>query len=154
MVRTIEPREVMQTRGVYKGVSYNICHPFSHYKWTYYIYLRLDLFQDKELAESLWLTAEKPDERFETKFYRYYNNKLINNLWFHGGCTWYSKEYDSNDNRVIKIGCDYSHLWDEGRHYTIDGVLEAAKATIDDLHENYVYGEACEGEHLRKTTIS
>jgi hypothetical protein len=152
-LQDIEPYTLEQTWGLYKNISYSINHPHKFYKWTYYIYLNLDFFEDKKLSKSLWLKAEKLDDRYETKVYRVYKNKLINNLKFHGGCTWYSKEYRNDDNRMIKIGCDYDHLCDERVYYGLESIISDVKETIDDLHDKYVYGRA-KSEPLRETTIS
>ncbi|MDA3779876.1 MAG: hypothetical protein PF487_06610 [Bacteroidales bacterium] len=53
-------------------------------------------------------------------------------LDWHGGLTWYSKEHGfDGSGKVIKIGCDYSHLWDEGQYYDLDQVKFDCKRTIE-----------------------
>lgn len=54
----------------------------------------------------------------------------------HGGCTWYSKESTVDDKkRLVKFGCDYSHLWDEGKTYTLESVYSDVKNSINSLLE-------------------
>lgn len=131
--------------GGYRGIAFEMNEPHDGYKWTYYVFLNLENFADRELAESLWLEGQT-DERFpKRKYYDYYRNAFLTDLEFHGGITWYSKRFNSSDQRIIKIGCDYGHLWDEGKYYTQYMVLRDVQATIDDVHRKSQYLVNCQG---------
>lgn len=111
--------------------------------WTYYIYLRPDRFEDAELGRSVWLRA-KPLARTERKHFDYYRNEFLSSLEFHGGITYYSQEIVGGV-RAIRVGCDYQHLWDDGRTYRLDDLVRDAKATVDDLHKRCSYFFWCHG---------
>lgn len=54
--------------------------------------------------------------------------------------TWYSKEAGfDGDPRVVKIGCDYAHYWDQGGYYTLETVTRDAIGTIDALRRMYEF---------------
>jgi hypothetical protein len=98
--------------------------------WTYYLFINLSKIPKENKIKSLWLRGEKTE--YNRINYKYYKHFIINNIDFHGGCTWYSKEYgfDGHD-KIIKIGCDYQHSWDEGISYFIEEVSRDAKNSID-----------------------
>lgn len=128
-------RETEEWHGVYRGVNFEInkFKSFSgmaqSFSWTHYLWIHLNRIP--ETYTSLWLKGKK-DERFGRVHYDYHKNEIINGIEFHGGCTWYSKEYGfDGDKKVIKIGCDYQHLWDEGRIYSLEYVLSEVKKSID-----------------------
>lgn len=136
--RYYEEPELQETKkwfGVYKGVRFEINNFKTSYAgdcWTHYILLELDDQLPKELADKFWLKGEMRDKRI---YYDYYVNP-INQLQFHGGCTWYEKltGFDG-EHRSIKIGCDYQHYWDEDQDYDLDTVYEETKKTIDSLYD-------------------
>ena len=101
--------------------------------WAHYIYINLDKhIPDEKLANSFWLEPIKYGKRISHNYYVYPINELV----FHCGCTWYSKESGfEGDNRIVKIGCDYQHLWDDGHDYNLEYVVNEAKNTIDSLWE-------------------
>ena len=51
---------------------------------------------------------------------------------WHGGITWYSKisGFDGGE-KIIKVGCDYQHYWDEGKTYNLSYIENDVKDTID-----------------------
>jgi len=102
--------------------------------WAYYIFLVLDQLPE-DVRERFWLEPEPTEWKSMPIRYDYYSEPLISELDWHGGCTWYSKEGFEGNRRVVKIGCDYQHYWDEGRHYNLDFVADEARHTIDTLHE-------------------
>jgi|SRR6056297_360514 len=121
-------------RGSYKKLSFEICKPVEPYNWyRYYIYLVLPRIQDEELAENLWLEAKDSTIVLERprKMYMYYDNDFLINVPMHGEITFYKKEFNQEDERVIKIGCDYNHYFDEYRGYILEDVKEEVKETID-----------------------
>jgi len=107
--------------------------------WTYYLYINLDRIPDKNLADSLWLDRViREGDTFSARVpcYQEYLNEILNRIDFHGGITWYSKESGfDNAPRIIKVGCDFSHYFDEGRHYTLEDVLSEAKYSVVSLRE-------------------
>lgn len=101
--------------------------------WTHYIYINIDdQIAEKDIAEKFWLEPIK-NERSKRVTYNYWDS-IIDLLKFHGGCTWYSKESGPDEEkRIVKIGCDYQHLWDEGKDYDVDYVKIQCELTIDSL---------------------
>ena len=135
--------------GIHKGVSFEI----NNWKvepntidlngrdcWTYYIFIHLDRIPVNNNPESFWLEGKKQRNYI---YYGYYNHEILPNIDWHGGITWYSKESGFDGaNRVIKVGCDYSHSWDEGQHYDLDIVVNDVRNTIEsfkNLVPNYKY---------------
>lgn len=69
-------------------------------------------------------------------YYNYYDHEIISSIDFHSGITWYSKELGfDGENKVIKIGCDYMHLWDEGKIYYVEEVERDAKTAIESFRK-------------------
>jgi len=135
----IEKRETEIWEGTYRGVDFEIKHfrrppnEFNHeetHHWTYYLIIDLSKIPKESKPNQLWLKA-KPDDKGRV-FYRYNNCFLISHLDFHGGCTYYSKlgGFDGSS-RVVKIGCDYQHLWDEGYIYDLEWVTGDVIKTIE-----------------------
>ncbi len=127
--------------GVYRGVRFEInrftySETDTEYKWTHYIILNIDEQLRHEMAEKFWLEPEyrkMSEESRERLHYDYYKSP-VGDIEFHGGCTFYSKETKIDDKiRVVKIGCDYQHLWDEGKHYDLNYVYTEVKQSIDSL---------------------
>jgi hypothetical protein len=103
--------------------------------WNYYIYLRerqLENFND------FWLEPEvKEFSPGGTKYvsYDYYSSPFSNISW-HGGVTfWEGGNLLLPGYRYIKLGCDYSHLYDaeRGYGYELSEVYEDLLQTIDEL---------------------
>ncbi len=136
---TITERKTKVWNGNYRGVQFeinnfkippNIVDDHESDNWTYYLYIHLNKIPKENNPDSFWLKG-KADERGRV-FYNYYENDAIMDIEFHGGCTWYSKERGfDGENKVIKIGCDYQHLWDEGIYYYIEWVQKDVMDTID-----------------------
>ena len=129
-------------RGEHKGVRFEIVRFDSYsfdynreYNWCYYIYINLDKqIEDKKIADSLWLKPKVIKDKHIS--YDYYDS-IVGKIYFHGGCTFYSKESSvDNIDRLIKIGCDFQHYADDGQEYYIQYVLNEAKFTIDSFIEN------------------
>lgn len=124
-------------KGKYRDIAFSIVSFHNEYLgegWCYYIFLPLPQLPER-IRERFWLEGEK-QENSSFVYYNYYGEPLMSDLHWHGGITWYSKEagYDG-ETRCVKLGCDYQHLWDEGRYYNIDIVESGAKKTIDSLHD-------------------
>lgn len=143
-------KETIIYRDQYKDVYYEINrfkafgHTNADFNWAHYIHLNLDkLIPSKEIADKFWLTPQYDDK--SRCRYEYYNS-IINELEFHGGCTWYSKTSSADDkDRCIKIGCDYQHLWDDGRNYGIEYIKDQAQITIDSFLKLTPINKHCTG---------
>lgn len=106
--------------------------------FTAYLYLDLEKIPPKYGPSSFWIEAEpwvipifpekegdtitaglnKTSRRMNrrnakrgTTLTRYSDHPLLNKIEFHGGITYYHREYDG-PNRIIKVGCDFSHTCD------------------------------------------
>ena len=107
--------------------------------WNYYIYLlesKIENFSD------FWLEPElKEFSKGGTQYlsYDYYKSPLYSIHW-HGAITFWEGTNAILTHRSIKIGCDYSHLWDMERGFdteltdvyadvlqTIEGLLPLLK---------------------------
>lgn len=139
--------------GSHKGVSFeinnwktppNIFEPTEKDCWTYYLIIHIDRIPIENNPKSYWLKGEKMMSRIS---YSYYDHDVMCDFDWHGGITWYSKEHGfDNSNKVIKIGCDYSHLWDEGHFYEIEDVKSDVENTIERfLHHIPNYKHWCCG---------
>jgi len=101
-------------------------------KWAFYLFIKLDQMPG-DVAKRFWL---EPTKQLigNRKTYAYYEEALINGIDFHCGCTWYSKESGFDDDpRIVKIGCDYQHLYDEDQSYSAESIAFDAKQAIDSL---------------------
>lgn len=110
--------------------------------WNYYLFLELSKFEDKELAESLWL--EDKEDQYTPKSpirvtHDYYGNPFLANLNMHGGITYYEKKHFHKE-RVIKVGCDFQHLHDDQECWKIEGVLNDCEKCIDKMLSTTSYG--------------
>jgi len=94
-------------------------------RWTFYLYLHIDRIPDD--AESYWLKLE--DRKY--LHYDYNNHHVLSSIDWHGGITYYSKESGFDDTpRVIQVGCDYQHYWDEGKSYDLEDIQHDIRTAI------------------------
>jgi hypothetical protein len=124
----------------YRGVLVEIAHPRESYTFCYYLYLNIDAFTDEKIRNRMWLKPEKNG--------CYNTSKLpVDDIYWHGGITWYSKQYSLKDKKVVMVGCDYDHLWnrEQGNRETLRDIVFDAKQTVDDLHEKFNYQIRCRG---------
>ena len=151
--------DVWQER--YRGVGVKVCKGESVLgwkdSWTFYLYLRLDQIEDAEKREAAWLPLEEPGLIGGRRYWRYSDSWLAD-LDFHCGMTYYSKSLSDRvagdaESRVIEIGCDYQHLWDEHRTYTADEVMANARKCVDSLHAltTYLVFANCCGRLIRES---
>jgi hypothetical protein len=126
----------------YKGVGYSLSHhgvsDYSpHGTWCFYIFIQSNLFVNDEDFKLFNREAEITE--FAGSFRENYSYYDVPDYGFHGGITWYSKERfvdrEGKEQVSLKIGCDYSHLWDMEGGYSdgLDDVDRDAKALIDEL---------------------
>lgn len=122
--------------GVYRGLSYVIKN-FKNFEtgemscWCHYIILRLDQIDDKHHGD-LWLDPVM----FSWGVSHNYYVDPFTRFEFHGGITFYEKTSGLehvDQKKVIKIGCDYQHSWDEGMCYGINYIECEARKTIDSM---------------------
>lgn len=133
--------------GDYEGIDFEINKYPTGYQpgdsWVYYIFLWIDKIPKENNPESYWLKPDKSPLFKHGVSHDYMSHKVINNIDFHHGCTYYSKIAGHEGGRkIIKIGCDYQHYWDEGREYSLNEVSYDAKNTIDQFKKvvpNYKY---------------
>ena len=110
--------------------------------WNYYLHLILSKFKDKELTETLWL----PDVEMRITptspirvTHDYYSNPFLSSLEMHGGITFYEKQVHDKE-RVIKVGCDFQHLYDDMAHWNLESVTTDMTHCIDEMLKNTQYG--------------
>jgi len=133
----VKESKLKKWAGIYRGVNFEINNWPNGYdgkeNWTYYLILCLSRIPEENKPNSYWLKGKKQRSFIN---YDYYKHPVINNIEFHCGITWYSKERGfDGDEKVIKIGCDYSHYWDEGHYYDLQTVQYDVKNTIDKFLE-------------------
>lgn len=137
-------REKTEWSGEYKGISWEIQRwPGYQYEsiasnkwnWTMYLYLWLDRIPDN--AESYWLPPKTGLFSGGRIHYDYPNHEVLSGIKWNGGITWYSKESGHDgEKRVIKVGCDFQHLWDhEHGDYTLDSILYHVREAVDSFRE-------------------
>jgi hypothetical protein len=120
--------------GEYRGVSFEINNWINNGQeaWTFYLILHIDRIPLENKPNSFWLKGKKKGKIRGHIYYDYYKHGVICNLEWHGGCTWYSKERGfDGDKKVIKIGCDYSHYWDDGHSYYLESIQDDVRRCID-----------------------
>lgn len=132
-------------RGSYKGIDFKIKNwmPAFHYgeskeSWTYYIYIHLGKIPDARGPQSYWLEPHRFGVDDNHIGYDYHMHPVLSEIYFHGGITWYSKATHEDflpNERVIEVGCDFQHYWDEGQSYDVDYVLSEVKKTIDSFKQ-------------------
>ncbi len=125
--------ELNSWNGTYLGVSFEIKNwknsSDGKENWAFYLILYLDRIPLEYKPNSYWLKGKKNGSHVT---YDYYKHGVISNLEWHCGCTWYSKERGfDGEQKVIKIGCDYSHYWDERHTYWLETVQSDVRNCID-----------------------
>lgn len=140
-----EIREKKVWSGQYDGIAFEINNWQEIWRqkqsWTYYLYIYLNRIPEQFNPESFWLIDKATD--YNSITHDYFGHPIISQIDFHCGITYYEKKQGlKKDERIIKIGCDYSHYWDEGKEYIFDGILMDVENSIKDfkrLVPNYKY---------------
>lgn len=131
-------RRKVQWNGTYRDVVFEIQNfSFDQQvmdKWAAYIYVRLDGIPAEFDPESFWLVP-KESGLSKRKSPDYYSHPIISAIEFHHGITYYSKELRDDESRLIKLGCDYQHYWDEGKDYDEIEIRSDICRSIDSLFE-------------------
>lgn len=130
--------------GVYKTIQWEIkCNKNKGFDfsenltkrkdaWVFYLYLSPDRFpeESKHLCKQLWLKPKKNVPEWSR--YDYMNSQLLNEIEFHGGCTYYHKEAGiDGEMKYVKVGCDYQHFFDQGHDYNFNSIYYDVQTCID-----------------------
>ena len=132
----MESKPIEVYTGKYKGVPYEIRKWHGGYStiWNYYLYFIEEQMPDDFGA--IWLKGKRMvlDGRKTRHTHYKYEETWIGDLEWHCGCTYYEKSsgFDGAP-RSVKAGCDYNHIWDEGRSYSIDQIERDVAECIDSL---------------------
>ena len=128
--------------GVYKGVSFKIKQWQSEGAisgddtiWNYYLYLPLSKINEVD-AKKLWLRARATKRSNGRKMYHYYNCEPLSDIYMQGDITWYRKSYTHNDDKLVEIGCDYNHIWND-RTYDLDEVYADVKLSVESVLKRF-----------------
>lgn len=119
-------------RDVHRNVHYEVVKwrritSDNKWIWNYYIFL-----EKSKVKPEIW------DKIWFPKSESYTRNKILKKIPFHYGITYYHRNFDIE---LLKIGCDYNHLWDENTVICEDFVIEDAKETIDYIVDNFIVKE-------------
>lgn len=136
-------------KGKHKGVDFEIVkfpNTFTskrNFNWCHYIFINLSKIPQENKPEMLWLKGYKDNIGGKRIYYEYYDNEILSRIEFHGGITFYEKisGFDGGD-KIIKVGCDYQHSWDENKEYDLEYIKEMVEETIEsflNIIPNYKY---------------
>lgn len=113
--------------------------------WCYYVIVS-EAMLPPELFAEFWLepsSVEPHRSGFPRIAYGYYAAKFAQVDW-HGGVTFYEKSGGIDGaQRYVKIGCDFAHLWDEGREFDYAQVEQECIETIRQLQAMYPFRRRC-----------
>ena len=142
--------------STYKQVNFEICKTYLEtdedfpHQWTSYLYIALESFGRQDIRQMLLPIT------YFTGYGTPVSHSSIDNplhkLPFHGGITFYRKESDELF-YIIKVGCDYRHLWDVGKMYCEKTIERDIKECIDALyvqHPDFVDAYALFENHRMK----
>lgn len=134
-------------RGEHKGINYELSwHGRSEYSpqgtWCWYIFVTSQQFYPDDWAK---LRLEKQDRQFTGvgSWHRHWTYDSFPDLDAHGGWTYGEQSSylgkDGKEHELVKVGCDYSHLWDrESGYWQGRAEIESdAKCSIDKLLEMF-----------------
>lgn len=137
MKKQTELRHMDVWKGEYRGVRFEIKHwgfgdkESKKMTWNYYLFVDERQFPTK-YRDDYVLPPEK-DDRGRLNYD--YMSCGWNEISTHCGWTYYKiHEGYIGTPRLIEIGCDYGHYWDEGQTYNELGILLEVQTSIDDLH--------------------
>lgn len=109
--------------------------------WNYYILIPEHIMSKELFEKEFWLESKlqkysEAGAEYET--YNYMSASFADVNW-HCGITFYERQGQTVGHRSVKLGCDYSHIWDEDRDYlyTIQEVLQDAWQTAVELKQKY-----------------
>lgn len=136
-----------QWRGEHRGITYQLhWHGRSDYSpqgtWCYYIFVSDEQFYPEDWAK---LRLEKQDKQFSIggSWHRHWSYDSFPDLKAHCGWTFGEMSVylgrEGKEQELVKVGCDYAHLWDrEGGFLDRKQDVERdAKRSIDLLVEQF-----------------
>lgn len=136
MTDKIKMSEAHKFSGTYKGINFLISHHGigDSYRpdgtWCYYLLIHENQLPDEYRDDFILAPVFDVNGRLS---HDYYSTKIADLDW-HCGITYYNKEGGADGEPiVIKMGCDYSHYWDEGYRYDKESLLMDAKNSINKL---------------------
>lgn len=121
-------------RGEYRNIKFEIQKFMLSDKdaWAYYLFINENQLEPEDFKK-FWLSPKKDDRG---RVHYNYTGSFIDSIEFHHGCTFYDKISGIDKSiKAVKIGCDYSHFWDEGHFYNEIMIEEDVKTAIDSLYE-------------------
>lgn len=124
----------------YRGIFAEIVHwGIADYQlkgiWNLYIYINPENIGDKELKKNFLPIFKKVTwGGKENQIYDIYSCQIANELELHGGATYLNIE-NSNGKKILKIGCDYNHLYDNETDWNENILAFHGKQSIDKLHD-------------------
>ena len=133
--------------GTYRGVRFEVFRraafedPYypreREYDWCHYLFVNEQQFAPEDLPK--WIPPTKDytvvPEHPRTGF-DYYASPWAGLDW-HSYITHFEIRGHKDGHRVLEPGCDYQHSWDSGIEYSLQGVTNEAKQTIDSLWDAY-----------------
>lgn len=120
-------RETTKWDGDFRGVAFEIVSWHDGW-WNYYLILPMQQLPD----ESYWLDEPTSIHDNGREYFSIRAVPMLESVDNHCGWTYYARQ-DINNYRTIKIGCDYQHLYDEGRTYRVGDILQDVKMSINSL---------------------
>ena len=136
-------RKQNQWLGEYRGIHFKIVNwsfessQDEMTKWNYYLYLPENRCVDFKL---LW-HEDKPQKFCETSPVRivhdYYEGPT-GQINMHGGITWYEKLGHTEGHRRIEVGCDFMHLYDDEKTWTLEDMLHDIITAVDGLYNDNI----------------
>jgi len=135
--------KVIVYHDTYRGVTWEINHIERTYGqwWTYYILLNRNRMEPEQFE-----LFNAPIETYELggKKRKHYDYNKIPSIDLHGGCTFYNKDKNTSlEYFILKIGCDYHHIWDEEQSYQLEDIIADVKKSIDSFLSRYTYKRWC-----------
>lgn len=113
--------------------------------WCYYVTVSEDMLSPEAFTE-FWLEPSSFNRRSSGRSdptYSYYEARFAGAAW-HCGVSWYEKLGGiDGQQRAVKIGCDFAHLWDEDREFDFSQVRHECIQTIDELRCMYAFKRRC-----------
>ena len=141
-------------RAQHLGQTYEVCHHgVSDYNpqgtWCFYVLLDERMFANPEDWKLFDLPIQERKQP-EGSTWRHFPYDDIPDMLWHCGPTFGERrtEFDRKTGRdfgVIKVGCDYNHLWDReaGYPYTLESVRQDAKACVEDFVGRFPQRKTC-----------
>lgn len=132
-------------RGEHKGISFELSwHGCSEYSpqgtWCYYLFVNSQQFYADDWAK---LRLKEESREFAGTWRRHYDYDRFPDLEAHGGWTFGELSTylgkDGVEYELVKVGCDYAHLWDRESDYWQgrETIERDAKRSIDLLCEMF-----------------